>query len=619
MIVYDRRQGSGARGKSNSKAQEKGDSPANYTSSLSYVPLSRQNGFSYRQGTSKRSEDAARIVPQSWGEEDDEDDEDATPPTEVQHTPLRFDSDGDSGGDSGAGGRGGAGLDDDPFPTDNRLDEIDQRMHALGLSSSLNLAEPLSSREQTPIEERLNALGTMPLSSSSSHGPGPEAGFTAASFADLFAPSDSKLDVAEPSPRPSRLFDTRAKKMKLQPERGETLADKLNAVVQRPATAMAASELRKKSSERKVSWGTRSTRVKSKPRVPVQRPYTTSSIRRERKSRAVSTPSSPQECPDLKLIARSSGLVNKHMQELDGLKGSVDLHEKKKNPHYKHKANKRYSKKSSAANCKGPPNIDVEVEKDIAPNLAKYLNRLQKQRSTEKERQQRTIDLEQRRKEREERRRLRADGGSDSNDSDEADKQAPRRPKSMQEWSRLHSRRRLQTKVMQADMALESTLSLNEKVRADMEGEQTTDEIRALHMASRQGNRKMTKMISDIHSRQSSMKSRLSTIQRKPEPVPSGMFNSQLISKYEQRAQNLLVYRQTMRKLKRPRDDLCAICLSNMEVGETVITLECKHLFHADCLLEWLTRMEECPLCKASTIPKTKKQQKSKWTGSKYG
>ena len=42
----------------------------------------------------------------------------------------------------------------------------------------------------------------------------------------------------------------------------------------------------------------------------------------------------------------------------------------------------------------------------------------------------------------------------------------------------------------------------------------------------------------------------------------------------------------------------CAICLGDYTEGEDTITLPCGHSFHAPCVLEWLKRSRQCPLCK---------------------
>ena len=50
----------------------------------------------------------------------------------------------------------------------------------------------------------------------------------------------------------------------------------------------------------------------------------------------------------------------------------------------------------------------------------------------------------------------------------------------------------------------------------------------------------------------------------------------------------------------------CPICLSEFEAGEMVITHpRCGHVFHSDCLTNWLIRPNYpcyCPMCKTPTL-----------------
>jgi len=43
----------------------------------------------------------------------------------------------------------------------------------------------------------------------------------------------------------------------------------------------------------------------------------------------------------------------------------------------------------------------------------------------------------------------------------------------------------------------------------------------------------------------------------------------------------------------------CSICLSAFDLGDMLISLPCdsKHSFHANCIRQWLTRQNSCPLC----------------------
>ena len=42
----------------------------------------------------------------------------------------------------------------------------------------------------------------------------------------------------------------------------------------------------------------------------------------------------------------------------------------------------------------------------------------------------------------------------------------------------------------------------------------------------------------------------------------------------------------------------CAICMDDLEVGDAVLELPCCHLFHRECLAEWLAQKNECPSCR---------------------
>lgn len=46
----------------------------------------------------------------------------------------------------------------------------------------------------------------------------------------------------------------------------------------------------------------------------------------------------------------------------------------------------------------------------------------------------------------------------------------------------------------------------------------------------------------------------------------------------------------------------CSVCLTDFEVGDTVVTLSCKHVFHEDCLVPWLESNGSCPICRHSLV-----------------
>ncbi|XWS50084.1 hypothetical protein CRYUN_Cryun12cG0058000 [Craigia yunnanensis] len=56
------------------------------------------------------------------------------------------------------------------------------------------------------------------------------------------------------------------------------------------------------------------------------------------------------------------------------------------------------------------------------------------------------------------------------------------------------------------------------------------------------------------------------------------------------------------RRLPRPNDNTCPICLCEYQAKETLRTIpDCKHYFHASCIDEWLKLNATCPLCRNFT------------------
>ncbi|KAF8377252.1 hypothetical protein HHK36_030627 [Tetracentron sinense] len=48
----------------------------------------------------------------------------------------------------------------------------------------------------------------------------------------------------------------------------------------------------------------------------------------------------------------------------------------------------------------------------------------------------------------------------------------------------------------------------------------------------------------------------------------------------------------------------CAVCLSEFREGEKIRKVQCKHIFHKDCLDKWLQHdSATCPLCRSTVLP----------------
>ena len=43
----------------------------------------------------------------------------------------------------------------------------------------------------------------------------------------------------------------------------------------------------------------------------------------------------------------------------------------------------------------------------------------------------------------------------------------------------------------------------------------------------------------------------------------------------------------------------CAVCLQEMIAEELAVRLPCEHIFHEDCVRQWLTSQHTCPTCRA--------------------
>jgi DNA-directed RNA polymerase subunit RPC12/RpoP len=52
----------------------------------------------------------------------------------------------------------------------------------------------------------------------------------------------------------------------------------------------------------------------------------------------------------------------------------------------------------------------------------------------------------------------------------------------------------------------------------------------------------------------------------------------------------------------------CTTCMETLNLGEEVIKLDCKHVFHQDCIFPWLVKSPTCPICRQEIESKGEKQ-----------
>ena len=51
-------------------------------------------------------------------------------------------------------------------------------------------------------------------------------------------------------------------------------------------------------------------------------------------------------------------------------------------------------------------------------------------------------------------------------------------------------------------------------------------------------------------------------------------------------------------KIKSSDNEQCIICLEDFKINEQCLYLNCLHLFHSKCIIEWLLKHDNCPICK---------------------
>ncbi|CAD8058967.1 unnamed protein product [Paramecium primaurelia] len=121
--------------------------------------------------------------------------------------------------------------------------------------------------------------------------------------------------------------------------------------------------------------------------------------------------------------------------------------------------------------------------------------------------------------------------------------------------------------------------------------EEMTEEEKSIHLAfmlqqqeEMEFQNRLTQMQNNVDLDQMSYE-QLQELQEKMGFVSRGLLQNQIQSLLKQC------------KIKQQINDCCTICLEDS--GNPVeIELECCHVFHQECISEWLSREKHCPVCK---------------------
>jgi hypothetical protein len=62
--------------------------------------------------------------------------------------------------------------------------------------------------------------------------------------------------------------------------------------------------------------------------------------------------------------------------------------------------------------------------------------------------------------------------------------------------------------------------------------------------------------------------------------------------------QTRIVVNETSKRMNKVTDE-CIICYQEFEEGEIIITLQCDHYYHMNCINKWIQVREVCPQCQS--------------------
>ena len=46
----------------------------------------------------------------------------------------------------------------------------------------------------------------------------------------------------------------------------------------------------------------------------------------------------------------------------------------------------------------------------------------------------------------------------------------------------------------------------------------------------------------------------------------------------------------------------CSICLDDFDETRDIVYLDCQHIYHEDCIIEWINKDPSCPLCRTNSL-----------------
>jgi len=46
----------------------------------------------------------------------------------------------------------------------------------------------------------------------------------------------------------------------------------------------------------------------------------------------------------------------------------------------------------------------------------------------------------------------------------------------------------------------------------------------------------------------------------------------------------------------------CSICLEDFDETKDIVYLDCQHIYHEDCIIEWINKDPSCPLCRTNSL-----------------